>query len=257
MKPIACVLLLATTPLHAGDEDLARKLANPVAELISIPVQNNLDFGVGPGDGTRWTTNVQPVIPIGIGRNWNLISRTILPLVDQQGIAPAGAADESGLGDTVQSFFFSPKVSDPVWGVGPALLIPTATDELLGVDKWGCGPTAVILKQTGPWTCGALANHLWDVAGDDLRNDVNATFLQPFVSYITDTKTTFTLNSETTYHWNSGQWNIPLNLVVSQLLKIGGQPVQCFVGARAYLDTPGEGPEWGMRIGFTLLFPKS
>jgi hypothetical protein len=251
------LLLALTLPVLADDADLAKKLANPVADLISVPIQSNYDFGIGPGDGTRWTTNIQPVIPIGLNDDWNVISRTILPVIDQQGIAPGGTTDEFGLGDTVQSFFFSPKSSDPIWGLGPAFLIPTATDSLLGSEKWGAGPTAVVLKQDGPWTCGALANHLWSFAGDGDRDDVNATFFQPFVSYITPTKTTFTLNSETTYDWSNEQWNVPVNFIVSQLLKIGDQPVQLFAGARYYLETPDGGPEWGLRLGITFLFPKS
>nr|MCU0749451.1 hypothetical protein [Akkermansiaceae bacterium] len=153
-------------------------------------------------------------------------------------------------------FFFSPKSSDPIWGIGPAFLVPTATDSLLGSEKWGAGPTAVVLKQDGPWTYGALANHLWSFAGDDGRDEVNATFLQPFVSYITPTKTTFTINSETTYDWSNEQWNVPVNFIVSQLLKIGDQPVQLFAGARYYLETPDGGPEWGLRLGITFLFPQ-
>lgn len=257
MKTTITALALATTALQAQD-DLAQKLANPVADLISVPIQSNIDFGVGPGDGTIWRTNIQPVIPFGISEDWNLISRTILPVIDQEGLAPAGdALDASGLGDTVQSFFFSPKESSPIWGVGPVLLIPSATDDLLGGEKWGIGPTAVILKQEGPWTYGALANHLWDFAGDDNRGAVNATFLQPFVSYITPTKTTFSLNTETTYDWRNDQWIVPVNFVVSQLFKIGDQPVQAFVGARYYVETPTGGPEWGLRLGMTFLFPKS
>ena len=258
MKTTSALLALATTALQAQDADLSRKLANPVADLISVPIQSNTDFGVGTGDGTVWRTNIQPVIPFGISEDWNLISRTILPVIDQEGLAPAGdALDASGLGDTVQSFFFSPKESSPIWGVGPVLLIPSATDDLLGGEKWGIGPTAVILKQEGPWTYGALANHLWDFAGDDNRGAVNATFLQPFVSYITPTKTTYSLNTEATYDWHNDQWIVPVNFVVSQLFKIGDQPVQAFVGARYYVETPTGGPEWGLRLGMTFLFPKS
>ena len=257
MKTAITVLALAATALHAQEADLAQKLANPVADLISVPIQSNIDFGVGPGDGTVWRTNIQPVIPFSISEDWNVISRTILPVVDQEGLAAAGdSLDASGLGDITQSFFFSPKESSPIWGVGPVLLIPSATDDLLGGEKWGIGPTAVILKQEGPWTFGALANHLWDVAGDDSRAGVNATFLQPFVSYITPTKTTFTINTETTYDWQNDQWIVPANLVVSQLFKIGEQPVQAFVGARYYVETPNGGPEWGLRFGLTFLFPK-
>lgn len=250
------LLLALSLSAFADDTDLAKKLANPVADLISVPIQSNYDFGIGPGDGTKWTTNIQPVIPFGINDDWNVISRTILPVIDQEGIAPGGVNDAFGLGDTVQSFFLSPKSSDPIWGLGPAFLIPTATDSLLGSEKWGAGPTAVVLKQNGPWTYGALANHLWSFAGDDGRDDVNATFLQPFVSYITSTKTTFTMNSETTYDWSNEQWNVPVNVIVSQLLKIGDQPVQLFAGARYYAETLDGGPGWGLRFGIVFLFPR-
>jgi hypothetical protein len=255
MKPTS-LLLAFSLPALADDADLAQKLANPVADLISVPVQSNYDFGIGPGDGTKWTTNIQPVIPFDISRDWNVISRTILPVIDQQGITPGGTADASGLGDTLQSFFFSPQSSTPIWVIGPAILIPTATDDLLGGQQWSAGPTAVVLKQDGPWTYGALANHLWNFAGDDDAGDVNVTFFQPFVSYITSTKTTFTLNAESSYDWSNEQWNLPLNFVVSQLLKIGEQPLQIFAGARYYLETPEGGPDWGLRLGVTFLFPK-
>ena len=145
MKSIIIPLLIAVPAAQANETDLARQLANPIASLISVPIQSNYDFGIGPGDGTKWTTNVQPVIPFELNEHWNLISRTILPVIDQEGIAPGGVSDAFGLGDTVQSLFFSPKESDPIWGVGPVFLIPTATDDLLGSEQWGIGPTAVAL----------------------------------------------------------------------------------------------------------------
>lgn len=256
MKIHLLPLLLAVTSIRANDADLAKQLANPISSLISVPVQGNLDFGLGPGGGSKFTANLQPVIPFGLNDDWNVISRSILPVIDQQGIALGGANDAFGLGDTVQSFFFSPQSSDPIWGIGPVFLLPTATDSLLGAEKWGAGPTGVILKQSGPWTYGALANHLWDFAGDDSRAAVNATFLQPFVAYITATKTTFTLNSESTYDWQREQWTVPLNFIVSQLLKIGDQPIQLSAGVRYYVEKPDGGPDWGARLAVTWLFPK-
>jgi hypothetical protein len=257
--PAAALALAATasSALHAQEADLAKKLANPISDLISVPIQSNLDFGVGPGDGAVWKTNIQPVIPFAISDDWNLISRTILPVIDQEGLSFAGdALDESGLGDITQSFFFSPKESSPIWGVGPVLLIPSATDDLLGTGKWGAGPSFVMLKQQGAWTYGALANHIWDFAGDSDRNSVNATFLQPFVAYVTHTHTTFSLNTETTYDWQNDQWTVPINFQISQMFKIGDQPMQAFVGARYYAEKPDNGPEWGLRLGLTFLFPK-
>jgi hypothetical protein len=258
MKIISSFLITAAfgTSAYGDMAELAQALSNPVANLISVPVQSNLDFSVGPGDGTKWTTNVQPVIPFGINDDWNLISRTILPIIDQQGIALGGANNAFGLGDVTQSLFFSPKSTEPfIWGIGPAFLLPTATDSLLGSNKWGAGPTAVILKQHHGWTVGALANQIWSFAGSGDQS-INATYFQPFVSYSTPKATSITLNLETTYDWQGNQWNVPMNLLVSQLVPIKGQPVQFFVGGRYYLEKPTDGPEWGLRFGFTLLFPK-
>ena len=250
----------AAEPVAAGDAaaELAKKLSNPVAALISVPFQNNFDFGAGPGgDGFQYKLNIQPVIPITLNEDWNLISRTILPYVYQENIF--GKTSQSGLSDTVQSFFFSPKAPTAggwIWGAGPVLLLPTATDDLLGTEKWGAGPTAVLLKQQHGWTYGALANHLWSFAGEDARADVNATFLQPFVSFSTKKQTTFALNTESTYDWENSQWTVPVNVVVSQLVKVGKLPVQFSLGGRYYAEKPADDPDWGLRFAVTFLFPK-
>jgi hypothetical protein len=247
-------------PVAVADDaaELAKKLSNPVAALISVPLQNNFDFGAGPnGDGFQYKLNIQPVVPFSLNADWNLISRTIVPYVYQEDVI--GTSSQSGLSDTVQSLFLSPKEPTGggwIWGAGPVLLLPTATDDLLGTEKWGAGPTAVLLKQEHGWTYGALANHIWSFAGEDSRADVNATFLQPFLNYTTKKHTTFTLNSESTYDWENEQWTVPLNLGVAQLLKVGKLPVQFLVGGRYYAEKPANGPDWGLRFAITFLFPK-
>jgi hypothetical protein len=223
-------------------------------------MQYNYDEYGGVNDGASVDRlNIQPVIPISISEDWNVITRTIVPLVDQQGF-PSNAMNESGLGDVVASQFFSPKAptaSGWIWGAGPVELLPTASDEALGAEKWGLGPTAVALKQVGPWTIGGLANHIWSVAGDDDRADINATFLQPFVSYVTKTHTTFGVNTESTYDWENSAWSVPLNAQVAQLFKIGPQIMQLTLGARYWAESPEGGPEgWGLRVQLTLLYPK-
>jgi hypothetical protein len=238
--------------------EMAKTLANPIGNLISVPFQNNFDFGGGPaGDGFQYKLNLQPIVPISLNEEWNLISRTILPVVYQEKIV--GTSSQSGLADTLQSFFLSPAkptTAGWIWGAGPALLLPTATDDLLGAEKWGAGPTAVALKQQNGWTYGALANHIWSFAGESGRAEVNATYLQPFVSYTTKKATTFTLNSESTYDWANQQWTVPLNFMVQQMVKIGKQPVALTVGARYYADKPDGGPDWGLRFAVIFLFPK-
>ncbi|MEQ3697149.1 MAG: transporter [Pseudomonadales bacterium] len=243
-----------------SNEELAKKLSNPIASLISVPLQLNYDTNMGRGDdGSRLLLNVQPVIPIEINDDWNLISRTILPVISQDDIF-AGAGSQFGLGDVVQSAFFSPSQptdSGWIWGAGPVLLLPTATDDLLGADKWGAGPTAVVLKQEGPWTYGALANHIWSVAGNDNRQDIDATFLQPFVSYTTPEAVTFALNTESTYDWEAEQWSVPINFTATKVTKIGNQLVSIGGGVRYWAESTDNGPEgFGVRILFTLLYPK-
>jgi hypothetical protein len=238
-------------------QKLAKQLANPISSLISLPFQNNFDFGMGPNrDGFRYTLNIQPVIPFSLNKDWNLISRTILPIIGQNKVV--GTSSQFGLGDVLQSLFFSPKKIDPfIWGVGPAVLIPTGTNQYLGTQKLAIGPTFVILKQMGPWTVGALANHLWSVAGKDSRANVNSTFIQPFLGYTTKSAWTFTINTETSYDWRADKFSVPIHVVVQKLVRFGKQPVSVGGSLRCWAATFEGGPRnCGFRIIITPLFPK-
>jgi len=281
---------------ETSDQELAKQLQNPVASLISVPFQSNWDFGIGPSnEGWRYTMNFQPVIPISLNKDWNVIVRTIVPFTHQEdvfkgsvpgfsevvnaipidltgrqlqklkgvfnkAVAARTPGDiQTGLGDITQSIFFSPKAPGPggiIWGIGPAFLYPSATDSLLGSEKWAAGPTVVALKQDGGWTYGVLANQLWSFAGNDGRRSVSALFLQPFISYTTETKTTLSLNTESTYDWMAGQYTAPLNASISQVLKIGKLPLSLALGGRYYVEGPSGAPEWGLRFVVTLLFPE-
>ncbi|MBK0398550.1 transporter [Limibaculum sp. M0105] len=241
-------------------DDLAQELANPLASLVSIPLQMNWDRNIGPQDaGDRLTTNIQPVIPFGVTEDWNLITRTIVPVTWQEDIFP-GAGSQFGLGDMSTSLFLSPsKITEGgfTWGVGPILLLPTATDDLLGAEKWGAGPTAVGLVQRGPWTAGALVNHVWSFAGDGDRSDINRTFMQPFAAYTTDTAWTFSIQSESAYDWTANDWAVPVNVSASKMLLLGGLPVSLQGGVGYWATAPDNGPEgFRFRLQFTLLFPR-
>lgn len=251
---------LATSVRAELEEQLAMQLSNPVAALVSVPFQFNHDGDIGSArGGSRTLLNIQPVVPFSLNADWNVISRTIVPVLRQDEVFP-GAGRQSGFGDIVQSVFFSPKAPTAgglIWGVGPVFLLPTASDDLLGTGKWGGGPTGVVIRQRGPWTVGALANHIWSFAGASDRADVNATFLQPFVTYTTRTATTFSLNVESTYDWERGQWSVPVNGGVSQVLRLGGQLVQVGAVARYWAAGSDSGPHgWGLRLNVTLLFPR-
>jgi hypothetical protein len=250
-------------PAAAQDDqaaELAKKLSNPVANLISVPLQYNHDKYGDANDGASASRLlVQPVVPIKLNDKWNLITRTIIPFVDQGGF-PLPAINTSGLGDIAASQFFSPQAPTAggwIWGAGPVEVLSTASDDALGTGKWSIGPTVVVLKQTGPWTFGYLGSHVWSVAGDEKRDNVSATSMQPFFSYTTKTYTTIGAFTESVYDWKGDQWQVPLIVQAGQMLKIGPQILQLAVAGKYWVDSPENGPEgWGLRLQLTFLFPK-
>ncbi|NIK92423.1 transporter [Mangrovimonas sp. CR14] len=261
-KCLLVVALLFGYSIYAQDETssadaLAKQLQNPVASLISVPFQGNLDFGYDPENGTKFTLNIQPVIPISISENWNLIGRVILPVVSQTDIY-GNSGNQTGLSDAVVSAFFSPKEPTSgglIWGAGPVLLVPTATDDYLGTKKFGVGPTAVVLKQLGTLTAGALVNHIWSVAGDSNRQDVNATFLQPFLAKNFAGGYALALNTELTQNWDYKSTSGSINIVGSKVITMGSQMAQLLLGPRIHYGN-GNAADFGVRFGLVLLYPK-
>ena len=263
MKPLlpTFLLLSAAAATAQNADEMARQVANPIASLTSVPIQFNDEYDAGvDGEGHRTRINVQPVIPISIGTDWNLIARTIVPIIRQEDMRP-GSGRQSGIGDTTQSLFFSPKALTQggwTWGIGPVFLLPTATDEALGTERWGAGPTFVALRQTrSGWTYGALANHVASFAGDEQRANINATFLQPFVAKRIGPGRTVSMNVESTYDWERDAWTAPLNVGISQILPIGKQLVSLQAGAAYYVEAPQGSPEWGARLTVTFLYSKN
>ena len=233
-------------------DQLAKQLSNPIAALISVPLQYNYSRKYGD-DGYKNLLNVQPVVPISISEDWNLISRTIVPLITQTDVQPGRT--QTGLGDVLQSVWFSPKAptsSGLIWGVGAAGLIPTGTDGL-GANTWALGPTVIVLKQQGVWTYGFLMNQIWDTGG---RADISSMFIQPFLAKALGKGRTVSLNSESTYNWKTKEWTVPINLAYSKVSKWGDQMVSNQIGAGWYATSPTGGPDWQLRYALTLLFPK-
>lgn len=239
-------------------EEMAKKLSNPVASLISAPFQNNTDIGIGEFNGSRNTLNIQPVIPIALGPKLNLITRVVLPVITQYDIYAEGTS-QSGISDAVVSAFLSPSEAKGgvIWGVGPVFLLPIASDDLLGTKKWGVGPTALILMQTNGFTFGALANQIWSIAGDEDRSDINQMFLQPFVSYSWKSGAGLGVNAEITQNWNANTTSAFITPMVSGITKLGKLPVSLAIGPRLHVAAPdGSKAKFGIRAALTFVFPK-
>lgn len=243
-------------PKSAAAQDLALKLANPVANLISVPFQFNTMLGVGPYNGSQLVTNFQPVIPFNLGKI-TMVTRTIVPFIENRNVI-SERSTQFGVSDVNFSAFFTPaKVGKFIWGVGPALSIPTASKAYFGYEKWAVGPSAVIIKQTpAGWSYIVLVRQIWSFAGKDSRDNVSPWFINPGIAHAFKTGTSLGANFEIQGDWqqdNSTQ--AYLNLSAGMVSKFGEQPVSFGIGPRIPLssDTPGD---WGIRVGFTLIFSK-
>ncbi len=236
--------------------ELARAAQNPVASMISLPFQNNTNFGFGPRDKTQNIMNIQPVLPFELNEDWNLITRTIVPVISQPAFTPAQDR-EFGLGDTVFTAFLSPKDSGEwIWGVGPALLLPTSTDDRLGAGEWGAGPSAVVLTIRGPWVVGSLFSNVWSFTGDE---QVNLFTWQPFVNYNLDDGWYLTSAPLITANWEADSddtWTVPLGGGVGKIFRIGNQPMNVSAAVYYNVEKPDFGADWQMRVQVQFLFPK-
>jgi len=256
---MSCPLqVLAEADQKDADTNLAEQAQNPVAKLISLPFQNNFNFGVGPSNATQWILNVQPVIPISLGPDWNLITRTITPIINQPSPAP-GIDSAFGLADINPTLFLSPAGSaDFIWGLGPTFTLPTATDSELGSGKWSAGPAAVALIMKHPWVVGALANTQWSFAGWGDKY-VTQTLIQPFINYNFEKGLYLVSAPIITCNWeaNGGdRWTAPLGGGIGKIFYIGKLPINTQLQAFYNVATPDNGPDWQLRFQVQLLFPK-
>ena len=258
------VAVLAAAPCaRAGEqstEDLARKTQNPVADLISVPFQNNFNFNAGPNERNVYVLNVQPVIPIHVTERWNLITRIITPIVNVPELSP-GFDSAAGLGDINPTFFLSPAdAKEFIWGIGPTFTFPTASDRLLGAGKWSAGPSAVGLLMEGPWVVGALANQQWSFAGWG-DHDVNKFLLQPFLNYNFAGGWYLTSAPIMTGDWTAGigqRWTVPVGGGAGKLWRLGkvGLPVNTQIQGFYNAARPEFAADWQLRAQVQLLFPK-
>lgn len=264
----------------AKAEALRKAAQNPIASMISLPLQGNLLFGAGPREKTAAILNIQPVIPFGISQDWNVVSRTIIPVIyapnslfqpntATQDILPdfTGAqvpfnlsSGELGIGDINQTFFFSPAQPGKwIWGVGPTVNLPTGSPDKYGSGKFSAGPAAVVLTSNGPVTYGALVNNVWSFAGDGGRGEVSKLTVQPFLNYNLDKGWYLTSSPVITANWqgSSGdKWTVPIGGGVGRITKLGKQPVNIQFQGFYHAVRPNNGPDWSIRFQLVYLFPK-
>jgi hypothetical protein len=240
-------------------EELAKAAQNPIANMISLPFQNNFNFGVGPGNDMQYVLDIQPVIPIKVSSDWNLITRTIAPVIYQPEMT-ADAGSTFGLGDINTTLFLSPaKPGKFIWGVGPIMQFPTATDSVLGSGKWCAGPAVLGLVIEGHWVVGALANNIWSYTGQSDRQSVNQFLFQYFINYNLANGWYLVSSPIMTANWEAesgDKWTVPLGGGVGKIFKIGTQAFNAQLQAFDNVVTPNNGPDWQLRFQIQLLFPK-
>ncbi len=243
---------------ETSDDDLAKAAQNPLASMISLPFQNNTNFGIGPDDDTQNILNIQPVWPFSLGEDWNFVTRTIIPVISQPGVAP-GTSRTNGIGDITLTGWVSPKETGKwIWGVGGALVLPTATDDALGNDRWSVGPSVVVLTMPGKWVIGSLVSNVWSVGGSG-EQDVNFFSWQYFINYNLDNGWYLTSAPIITANWEADSkntWTVPFGGGVGKIFRIGKQPLNAQVSAYYNVEKPDSGADWQLRLQLQMMFPK-
>ncbi len=248
-----------------GGDDLRSAVQNPISSLYSLPFKFTFDYGAKNGEASF--LNIQPVLPVTVG-DWNLVNRIIAPLIDTPGQVtgipgipnPVQGDGATGLGDINYSLYFSPvKVGKVIWGVGPSIMMPTATNDQLGSKKWSAGPTAVFLTQPKWGSMGILGRQLWSFAGDSDRRSVSQLLIEPFVNYNLDKGWFLISDMVMTANWtaNSGnRWTVPVGGGIGRIFKVGNQPINSRLEAYYNVVRPDGAPDWQVSFTWQFLFPK-
>lgn len=250
------ILLVGTHSVFAQNAgELARQTQNPVANLITVPFQGNWDVGIGAREAVGTTLNIQPVAPFQLTKAWNVILRVIMPLSSHP---TDDGLRVNGMSDTVATAFLAPSGTGRViWGAGPVLLLPTATNNALGSEQVGLGPSIVALVQPGKWTTGILWNQLWSIGGAVDRSDVNRGFFQPFANYNLPDGLAVGASIEATANWDDSEvWNSSLVFTISKVTALGKRPVNFVLGAGPTIASPEGGADWRLRVQANFLFPR-
>jgi len=251
---ISCISFAQSSGNDA--KDLASKLTNPVSDLISVPFQYNYDANIGiDKKGTSNSLIVQPVAPVKLNNDWNYILRPVIPF---QALSGVDGFSGTGVGSVVVETFFSPRAaSEYIWGVGPVVSTPSLSGKNFGTAQTGVGVSAVGLAMKAPWTIGLLTYNTWSTGGDASYGTANNLYYQPFISYVTQNAWTYSLNTQSTFNWDTRRAENPMNFTVSKLVKFDETPVSLSVGARYYLSSVPGGPSgWGGRASITFIIPE-
>ncbi len=258
---VSTATVLASAPALAemSAEQLAKLAQNPIGNMVSVPFQNNTNLNFGPEQRTQNILNIQPVIPVSVNSDWNIITRTIVPVMSQ----PLPDGDRTnGIGDTVFSAFLSPaNPGNLIWGVGPVVQLPTNSNSDLGNRNWGLGPTAVVLhtKKGDPWLLGVLASNIWSLSDSGTGGSYNNGLIQPFINYNLPGGLYLTSSPIITVNWkaeSSQRWTVPIGGGVGKIFHIGSLPVNTQLAAYYNVVTPDDGPNWQIRAQVQLMFPK-
>ena len=255
---ITCILVLG--PVYAADNesasiDIAREDQNPITRFYTVRFEDNAQFGFGPDDEVLNFFRIQPLVPVKLSEDWHLVTRAIIPIVHQP-----WPESTDGLSDIGLNFFLTPgRAGKFIWGVGPALILPTATDDKIGTEKWSAGPAVAAVYYTGPWVIGAVAQNVWSFAGEDERNDVNLMTVRPLINYNLPNGWYLSSSPSIAANWEAKEddrWLVPVGGGVGKIFTIGNQRMSALLESYYHIKSPDIGPDWQLRFQLSFLFPE-